>query len=118
MAAAAPLEQNDKEKSDSVAGAADAGDSAYDLAMTAYRAGRYAEAERRFDNTPRPQPMLDEYIDMSPLGRSDRGQLREMAVTITAPPRPGPSGRRAQTSAALVYMAQQFGFLDATTDHF
>ena len=75
-------------------------------------------AERRFDNTPRPQPMLDEYIDMSPLGRSDRGQLREMAVTITAPPRPGTPGRRAQTSAALVYMAQQFGFLDATTDHF
>ena len=62
-------------------------------------------AERRFDNTPRPQPMLDEYIDMSPLGRSDRGQLREMAITITAPPRPGPPGRRAQTSAALVYMA-------------
>lgn len=75
-------------------------------------------AERRFDNTPQPQPTLDEYIDMGPLGRSDRGQLREMAVTITAPPRPGPPGRRAQTSAALVYMAQQFGFLDATTDHF
>jgi hypothetical protein len=75
-------------------------------------------AERRFDNTPRPQPMLDEYIDMSPLGRSDRGQLREMAVTIIAPPRPGTPGRRAQTSAALVYMAQQFGFLNATTDHF
>ena len=75
-------------------------------------------AERRFDNTPQPAPMLDEYIDMSPLGRSDRGPLREMAVTITAPPRLAPPGRRAETSAALVYMAQQFGFLDATADLF
>jgi hypothetical protein len=75
-------------------------------------------AERRFDTTPQPQPVLDDYIDMSPLGRSDRGQLREMAITITAPPRPGPPGRRAHTGAALAYMAQQFGFLDATTDHF
>jgi hypothetical protein len=55
---------------------------------------------------------------MTPLGRSDRGPLREMAVTITAPPGSGPPGRLAQTSAALAYMAQQFGFLDATMDHF
>jgi hypothetical protein len=73
-------------------------------------------AERRFDNTP--LPVLDEYIDMSPLGRSDRGTLREMAVTITAPPRPGPPGRRSLTRTALVYMTQQSGFLDASTDHF
>src|SRR5690242_6697140 len=58
----------------------------------------------------------DEYIDMSPLSRSDRGPLREMAVTTTAPPRLAPPGRRAETSAALAYMAQQFGFLDATAD--
>ena len=38
-------------------------------------------AERRYDDTPRPQPMLDDYIDMDSLGHSDRGQLREMAVT-------------------------------------
>ena len=29
-------------------------------------------AERRYDNTAQPQPMLDDYIDMHPLGRSDR----------------------------------------------
>jgi hypothetical protein len=62
--------------------------------------------------------MLDEYIDMTPLGRSDRGQLPEMAVTITAPPRLDLSDRRSRTREALVYMAQQFGFLDATKDQF
>lgn len=71
-------------------------------------------AERRYDNTPSPQPLLDEYIDFSPLGRTDRDQIREMAVTITAPPKLDPSGRRSETRKALTYMAQQFGFLDAT----
>jgi hypothetical protein len=41
-----------------------------------------------------------------------------MAVTIIAPPHLDPFVRRAQTREALVYMAQQFGFLDATADHF
>jgi hypothetical protein len=54
-------------------------------------------AERRINATPTPQPMLDEYIDMSPLGRSDRGQLAEMAVTITAPPHLDPFVRRDRT---------------------
>ncbi len=71
-------------------------------------------AERRYDSTPHPQPMLDDYIDMSSFGRSDRGQLREMAVTITAPQRLDPSDRRNQTLDAMVYMAHQFGFLEAT----
>jgi len=75
-------------------------------------------AERRLEATPLPQLVLDDYIDMRPLGQSDRGQLSEMAVTITAPPHLDPSVRRAQTREALVYMAQQFGFLDATPDHF
>jgi len=73
-------------------------------------------AERRHDSTPQPQPMLDEYIDMSSFGDSDRGQLREMAVTITAPPCLNPSERRDRTREALVYMAQQFGFLEAAED--
>jgi hypothetical protein len=62
--------------------------------------------------------MLSDYIDLSPLGVSDRGQLREMAVTITAPPILGLPDRRAYTAEALAYMAQQFGFLDATPGHF
>lgn len=41
-----------------------------------------------------------------------------MAVTITAPPRPDPSGRRTQAREALVYMAQHFGLLDAATSQF
>jgi hypothetical protein len=75
-------------------------------------------AERRIDPTPTSPLMLDEYIDMSPLGRSDRGLVPEMAVTITAPPHLEPSARRAQTCEALAYMAQIFGFVDATPDHF
>lgn len=30
-----------------------------------------------FDDKPHPMPFLDDYIDLSPLGASDRGQLRE-----------------------------------------
>lgn len=74
-------------------------------------------AERRYDSTPRPQPMLDDYIDMDSLGHSDRGQLREMAVTITTPQHPEQSDRRNQTRDALVYMAHQFGFLEADKNH-
>jgi hypothetical protein len=74
-------------------------------------------AERRYDSTPRPQPMLDDYIDMHSLGHSDRGQLREMAVTIITPQHIEQSDRRNQTRDALVYMAQQFGFIEADKSH-
>jgi hypothetical protein len=74
-------------------------------------------AECRYDSTPRPQPMLDDYIDMDSLGHSDRGQLREMAVTITTPQHLEQSDHRNQTRDALVYMAHQFGFLEADKDH-
>jgi hypothetical protein len=73
-------------------------------------------AERRYDSTPDPQPMLDDYIDLHTLGHSDRGQLREMAVTITAPQRPEQPDRRNQTREALVFMAHQFGFLEVDID--
>ena len=36
-----------------------------------------------------------------------------MAVTITRPPQPDSDERRAQARKALMYMAQQFGFLEA-----
>ena len=65
-----------------------------------------------------PQPMLGDYIDLSPLGVSDRGQIPVMAVTITAPPVLSTTDRRADAAEALAYMGQQFGFLDATADCF
>ena len=55
---------------------------------------------------------------MSSLGRTDRDQIREMAVTITAPPQLTPDERRAQARKALTYMARQFGFLEAAGDCF
>ena len=75
-------------------------------------------AEARYDGTPNRQPELSDYIDLSPLGHSDRGQIREMAVTITADPQLGPDERRSQARKALTYMARQFGFLDAAEDTF
>jgi hypothetical protein len=72
-------------------------------------------AERPFDTSPAPQPILDEYVDINPLGRSDRAQIPEMAVTITAPPLLSQDERRALTRKALAHMAQQFGFIEATT---
>jgi hypothetical protein len=41
-----------------------------------------------------------------------------MAVTITAPPVLSPPDRQAHAADALAYMAQQFGFLDATAGCF
>jgi hypothetical protein len=75
-------------------------------------------AETRYDATPRRQPELSDYIDMSPLGQTDRGQIREMAVTITASPQLDPDERRTQIRRALTYMARQFGFLEVSEDRF
>ena len=73
-------------------------------------------AEARYDGTPGRQPELSDYIDMSALGQTDRGQIRGMAVTITAPPQLDQGERKIQARKALVYMARQFGFLEATED--
>jgi hypothetical protein len=75
-------------------------------------------AEARYDGTPTRQPELSDYIDLTPLGHSDRDQIREMAVTVTADPQLGPDERRSQARKALTYMARQFGFLDAAEDMF
>ena len=75
-------------------------------------------AEARYDGTPARQPELSDYIDLSSLGHSDRDQIREMAVTVTADPQLGPDERRSQARKALTYMARQFGFLDAAEDMF
>jgi hypothetical protein len=69
-------------------------------------------AEERFDSEPHPMRMLDDYVDLAPLGPTDRGQLREMAVTVTAPLVLAPAARRELARQALAYMARQFGFLD------
>ena len=70
-------------------------------------------AEARYDGTTNRQPEISDCIDISSLGHSDRGQIREVAVTITADPPLGPDERKSQTRKALTYMARQFGFLDA-----
>ena len=62
--------------------------------------------------------MLGDHVDLSPLGVSDRGQIPVMAVAITAPPVLSTRDRRARAAEALAYMAQQFGFLDATAGCF
>jgi hypothetical protein len=74
------------------------------------------EAEDRYDNVPHPIPTLDDYVDLTPLGQSDRGQLREMSVTVTAPLQLDDAARRRLTSEAILYTARQFGFLDAPAD--
>jgi hypothetical protein len=61
--------------------------------------------------------MLDNYIDLHTLGHSDRDQLREMAVTIIAPQHLEQPDRQNQTREALVFMAHQFGFLEADKDN-
>ena len=73
-------------------------------------------AERALGNMPDTVPSLDDYIRLDSLGQTDRGPLREMAVTIIAPPLLAPQARRIRTREALAYMAQNFGFLDATED--
>ena len=73
-------------------------------------------AERAPANTSDKLPVLDDYIRLDSLGQTDRGQLREMAVTIIAPPLLAPQARRARARDAIAYMAQNFGFLDATED--
>jgi hypothetical protein len=57
---------------------------------------------------------LDTYIDLSPLGHSDRAPLASMSVTVTAPPRLDRSARRSLAQDAVLYMARQFGFVDLT----
>jgi hypothetical protein len=69
-------------------------------------------AEESFDGKPNPMRMLDDYVDLAPLGPTDLGQLREMAVTVTAPLVLAPTARRELARQALAYMARQFGFLD------
>jgi hypothetical protein len=73
-------------------------------------------AEQPPDSTSEAYTTLDDYINLGPLGHSDRSPLREVAVTLTTPPLLDPHGRRSQCSQALTYMAQHFGYLDATED--
>jgi hypothetical protein len=74
----------------------------------------HVSAERRFDSNSGGAPTLDTYIDLSPLGHSDRAPLASMSVTVTAPPRLDRSARRSLAQDAVLYMARQFGFVDLT----
>lgn len=57
-------------------------------------------------------PALDTLVDLAPFGTGD-GSRPMMAVTITGDPLVPASQRRDLTRRALVYMAREFGYIDA-----
>ncbi|MET7608969.1 hypothetical protein [Streptomyces avermitilis] len=61
-------------------------------------------------------PVLDTLVDLTALGTSDRGPRSQLAVTITAVPAMGRRERQSLLREALVYMALQFGYVDAEAD--
>ncbi|MCX5317759.1 hypothetical protein [Streptomyces sp. NBC_00154] len=56
-----------------------------------------------------PLPALASFIDLQPLGPTDRGNRAEMAVTITAAPAMERKRRQDLTRRALDHMAQAYG---------
>ncbi|MET7609280.1 hypothetical protein ABZS96_44615 [Streptomyces avermitilis] len=55
-------------------------------------------------------------LGLTALGTSDRGPRSKLAVTITAAPAMGRRERQSLLQEALVYMALQFGYVDAEAD--
>lgn len=71
-------------------------------------------AEASHDAAPGQQPTLSDFVDLSAWGTSDRDNLTEMSVTITAPTHLEPDDRQNLTHKAMVYMAEAFGFVNAS----
>lgn len=71
-------------------------------------------AEHPHDAAPGQQPLLSDLVDLAAWGSSDRDRLTEMSVTITTPTHLEPDDRQNLTRQAMVYMAEAFGFLNAT----
>ncbi|MFE9679772.1 helix-turn-helix domain-containing protein [Streptomyces sp. NPDC006259] len=61
-------------------------------------------------------PVLDEFVDLAPLGSNDGGPRSRMAVTIIAAPAMGRAERKSLLREALVRMAREFGYVDAEVD--
>ncbi|MEV8047710.1 hypothetical protein AB0P02_28290 [Streptomyces griseoluteus] len=61
-------------------------------------------------------PGLDTLVDLTVLGTSDRGPRPQLAVTVTAAPAMGHQTRQSTLREALVYMAREFGYIDAEAD--
>ncbi|MEV0938624.1 hypothetical protein ACIBMX_47080 [Streptomyces phaeochromogenes] len=61
-------------------------------------------------------PALDTLVDLAPFGTADRGPRPQMAVTVTAEPAAGRTERKRLLREALVYMAREFGYVDAEVD--
>ncbi|WP_053679709.1 RNA-binding domain-containing protein [Streptomyces sp. XY66] len=61
-------------------------------------------------------PALDSLVDLTPLGANDSGTRSQMSVTITAVPTMGRAERQSLMREALVYMARQYGYVDADVD--
>ncbi|MCZ2528176.1 hypothetical protein [Streptomyces sp. HB2AG] len=61
-------------------------------------------------------PTLDTLVDLTSLGTNDGGTRSRMAVTITSEPAMGRAERQRLLRDALVYMVDQFGYVDAELD--
>lgn len=61
-------------------------------------------------------PDLDKHVDLTPLCPTDGGSRSRMAVTITTAPAMIRAERQRLVREALVYMARQFGYVDAEVD--
>jgi hypothetical protein len=71
-------------------------------------------AEHSYGAAPGQQPLLSDLVDLTAWGSSDRDRLTEMSVTVTAPTHLEPDDRQILTRQAMVYMAEAFGFLNAS----
>ncbi|MFL4901710.1 RNA-binding domain-containing protein [Streptomyces sp. MMS24-I2-30] len=61
-------------------------------------------------------PTLDTLVDLTSLGTNDGGARSRMAVTITSEPAMERAERQRLLREALVYMVNQFGYVDAELD--
>ncbi len=71
-------------------------------------------AEHSYGAAPGQQHLLSDLVDLTAWGSSDRDRLTEMSVTVTAPTHLEPDDRQILTRQAMVYMAEAFGFLNAS----
>jgi hypothetical protein len=74
----------------------------------------HRSAEHPHEAAPGHQRQLSDVVDLTAWGTSDRDPIPEMSVTITAPTRLKPDDRQRTTREAMIYMAEAYGFLNAS----